>query len=44
VIVNYAEIFRFCKKFFARPTIGGDMIIPLSLRLSGINFDILAQD
>ncbi len=30
--------------FFDQATIGGDTIIPLSLRLRGINFDILDQD
>ncbi len=39
-IVSYAQILRFCKThFFDQATIGGD-----TLRLRGINVDILAQD
>ncbi len=40
-IVSSAEILRLCKKIlFDRATIGGDIIIPLSLRLSRIEFSL----
>ncbi len=38
---SYAQILRFCKNFFFdQATIGGDTIIPLSLRLSRIEFSL----
>jgi hypothetical protein len=37
-IVSYPQILRFCKKIFYQATIGEDTIIPLSLRLSRIEF------
>ncbi len=41
-IVSYAQILRFCKKtFFDQATIGGDTIIPRSLRLSRIEFSLV---
>jgi hypothetical protein len=41
-IVSYVQILRFCKKnFFDQATIGGDTIIPLSLRISRIEFSLV---
>jgi hypothetical protein len=41
-IVIYAQILRCCKNFFwDKATIGGDTIIPLSLRLSRIEFSLV---
>ncbi len=41
-IVSYAQILRFCNKiFFDQATIGGDVIIPLSLRLSRVEFSLV---
>jgi hypothetical protein len=37
-LASYAQILRFCKKIFDQATSGGDTIIPLSLRLSRIEF------
>ncbi len=41
-IVSFAQILRFCKKkFLDQATIGGDTIIPLSLRLNKIDFSLV---
>ncbi len=40
-IVSYAQILRFCKKFFELGHYWGDTIIPLSLRQSRIEFSFV---
>jgi hypothetical protein len=43
LFLSYVKILRFYKKTFYWTIIGGDMIFPLSLRLSGIEFSLVSD-